>query len=180
MTCRNSKAWCLSWICTKELSVSPSDISSNTWTMVAKLNCRYHEAKNHSLSCGTTSDRLAAFRQPRRSYVIYAYSRAAILMMTSSNGNSFRVTGPLCGEFTGHRWIPLTKARDAELWCFLCHALNTRLSKQSLCWWFETSVRSLWRHCNVTAKFVSNQYVHPGRLAGEAIVLMFCVNCYPC
>ena len=29
--------------------------------------------------------------------------------MTSSNGNIFCVTGPLCGEFTGHRWIPLTK-----------------------------------------------------------------------
>ena len=27
------------------------------------------------------------------------------LMMTSSNGNIFRVTGLLCGEFTGHRWI---------------------------------------------------------------------------
>ena len=40
------------------------------------------------------------------------------LMMTSSNGNIFCVTGPLCGEFTGHRWIPLTKASDAELWCF--------------------------------------------------------------
>ena len=24
--------------------------------------------------------------------------------MTSSNGNFFRVTGPLCGEFTGLRW----------------------------------------------------------------------------
>ena len=33
-----------------------------------------------------------------------------------------RVTGPLCGEFTGHRWIPLTKASDAELWCFLWSA----------------------------------------------------------
>ena len=22
----------------------------------------------------------------------------------------------LCGEFTGHQWIPLTKASDAELW----------------------------------------------------------------
>ena len=42
--------------------------------------------------------------------------------MTSSNGNIFRVTGPLCGEFTGHRWIPLTKASDAELWCFLWSA----------------------------------------------------------
>ena len=42
--------------------------------------------------------------------------------MTSSNGNIFRVTGPLCGEFTGHRWIPITKASDAELWCFLWSA----------------------------------------------------------
>ena len=40
-------------------------------------------------------------------------------MMTSSNGNIFRVTGHLCGEFTGPRWIPRTKASDAELWCFL-------------------------------------------------------------
>ena len=24
-------------------------------------------------------------------------------MMTASKGNSFRLTGPLCGEFTGHR-----------------------------------------------------------------------------
>ena len=43
-------------------------------------------------------------------------------MMTSSNGNNFRVTGPLCGEFTVHRWIPLTKASDAELWCILWSA----------------------------------------------------------
>ena len=40
-------------------------------------------------------------------------------MMTSSNGNIFRVPGPLCGESTGHRWIPLTLASDADLWCFL-------------------------------------------------------------
>ena len=40
-------------------------------------------------------------------------------MMTSSNGNIFQVTGPLCGEFTGHRWVPHTKASDVELWCFL-------------------------------------------------------------
>ena len=43
-------------------------------------------------------------------------------MMTSSNGNIFRVTGHLCGEFTGHRWIPRTKASDAELWWFLWYA----------------------------------------------------------
>ena len=40
-----------------------------------------------------------------------------IYIMTSSNGNIFRVTGHLCGEFTGPRWIPLTKPNDADLWC---------------------------------------------------------------
>ena len=38
-----------------------------------------------------------------------------ICMMTSSNGNIFCVKGPLCGEFTGHRWIPCTSSRP--LWC---------------------------------------------------------------
>ena len=62
------------------------------------------------------------------------------IILTSSNENIFCVTGPLWGEYTGHRWIPLTKASDAELWYFL---------------WFETQLRSMWRHhCkdNVKAK----------------------------
>ena len=42
--------------------------------------------------------------------------------MTSSNGNIFRVTGPLWGESIGHRWSPLTKASDADLSCFLWFA----------------------------------------------------------
>ena len=37
------------------------------------------------------------------------------MMMTSSNENIFRVTGHLCGEFTGLRWIPRTKASDGAL-----------------------------------------------------------------
>ena len=50
--------------------------------------------------------------------------KAAMLqfIMSSSNGNIFRVTGPLCGEFTGRRRIPRSKASDAELWCFLWSA----------------------------------------------------------
>ena len=67
-------------------------------------------------------------------------------MMTSSNGNIFRVTGALRGELIGHRWILHTKASDAELWCFL--HLYKRLSKQPWGWWFETPSCLLWRHCN--------------------------------
>ena len=68
--------------------------------------------------------------------------------MTSSNGSIFRVTGPLCGEFTGHRWIPLTRPVTRSFDNFFDLCLNKRLSKQSWGWWFETPLRSLWRHCN--------------------------------
>ena len=67
-------------------------------------------------------------------------------MMTSSNGNIFRVTGPLCGEFTGHRWIPLTMASNAELWCFLWSApwVNDWVKNRE-----AGDLRSsLWRHFN--------------------------------
>ena len=47
-----------------------------------------------------------------RNYIVFN-------MMTSSNGNIFRVTVPLWGESTGDRWIPLTTVSDAELSCFL-------------------------------------------------------------
>ena len=64
-------------------------------------------------------------------------------------GNIFRVTGHLCGEFIGPRWIPRTKAIDAELDILFDLRLNKRLSKQSWGWWFETPSRPLWRHRNV-------------------------------
>ena len=35
--------------------------------------------------------------------------------MTSPNGNIFHITGPLWGESTGHRWVPLTKASAQTL-----------------------------------------------------------------
>ena len=54
----------------------------------------------------------------------------------------------LCEEFIGLRWIPRTKASDAELWYFFDQRLNKRLSKQSWGWWFETLSCPLWHHCN--------------------------------
>ena len=79
------------------------------------------------------------------------YREATHIMMTSSNGNIFHVTGTLCGEFTGHRWIPRTKASDAELWCFLWSAtwINGWVNSREAGGWFEAPMRSLWRHCNV-------------------------------
>ena len=46
-------------------------------------------------------------------------------MMTSSSGNIFRVTGHVCGEFTGDRWIPRTKASDTGvMFSLICAWIN--------------------------------------------------------
>ena len=60
--------------------------------------------------------------------------------MTSCLGNIFRVTGHLCGEFTGSRWIPRTNANGAELWCFffICARIN--------CWVNNREAGGLRRH----------------------------------
>ena len=70
--------------------------------------------------------------------------------MTSSNGNIFRVTGLLCGEFTGHRWIPRTKASDA-------FAPEQRFSKQSRRRCFAAPSRPLWHN---SYEFTS-EHMHP-------------------
>ena len=46
--------------------------------------------------------------------------------MTSSNGNIFRVTGYLCGEFTVPRWIPRTKPATRSFCVFFDVRLNKR------------------------------------------------------
>ena len=68
--------------------------------------------------------------------------------MTSSNGNIFRVTGHLCGEFTAQR--PVTRSFDV----FFDMRLNKKLSKQSWGWWFETLSSPLWRHRNAPQEVV--------------------------
>ena len=78
------------------------------------------------------------------------YKMQIHIVMTSSNGSIFRVTGPFCGEFTGHRqW------RRALMFSLIC-ALNKRLIKQSCGWWFETPWRPLWCHCNVLCFLKTN------------------------
>ena len=52
-------------------------------------------------------------------------------MITSSNGNIFRVTGPLCAEFPSQRPV----RRSFAIFLDLC--LNKRLSKQLPGWWLR-------------------------------------------
>ena len=82
-------------------------------------------------------------------YVVLRYGKIPTYSWISSNRVIFRVTGPFSGEYNGHRWILLTRASNAEFWCFLSF-LNKRLRKQSIRWWFETPSSSLRRHCNVS------------------------------
>ena len=68
---------------------------------------------------GIISGKVGRFNGSLRRQVMQIHNN---VMMTSSNGNIFRVTGHLCGKFTGPRWISHTKASDAELWCLLWSA----------------------------------------------------------
>ena len=78
---------------------------------------------------------------------VRCYSYKGNSMMTSSNGNIFRVTGPMCGEFTGPGEFPAQRPVTQSFDVFFDLRLNTRLSKQPWGWWFETPAWSLWRHC---------------------------------
>ena len=69
--------------------------------------------------------------------------------MTSWNGNIFRVTGHLCGELIGPRWIPTQRPVTRSFDVVFDLRLNKRLSKQSKGWWFETPSRPIWHHRNV-------------------------------
>ena len=67
-------------------------------------------------------------------------------MMTSSNGNIFRVPGHLCGEFTGE--FPTQRPATRSVDVFFDLHLIKRLSKHSWGWWFETLSPPLWRYRN--------------------------------
>ena len=73
------------------------------WFLIGKCVIQY--------SCGTNlSDSDVQCLSLSRLYVhntVQSVIQGSFSTMTSWNGNIFRDTGPLCGEFTGHRWIPL-------------------------------------------------------------------------
>ena len=64
----------------------------------------------------------------------------------SSNGNSFRVTGPLWWKSTSDRWIPFTKASGAELGAFF----DLRLTKRD-----TSDLRRHGAHYDVTVMVIA-------------------------
>ena len=96
-----------------------------TYTRVSKLRMPTHNPI-HNFSLIKTriisSESLFNAQKSILTKLQWKYAMSPDVTMTSSNGNIFSVTSPLCGYFTGHQWIPLTKASDAELWCVLWSA----------------------------------------------------------
>ena len=72
------------------------------------------------------------------------------VMMTSSNGTIFRVTGPLCGEFTGPGEFPAQRPMTRSFDVFFDLRLDGRLGKHSWGWWLEKPSCPLWRQSDVS------------------------------
>ena len=67
-------------------------------------------------------------------------------MMTSSNGSIFRVTVPLCGEFTGHRGeFPAQRPVTGSFDVFFDLRLNKQLNKNGE----AGDLRRYRAHCDV-------------------------------
>ena len=98
-----------------------SDYISNVWqtSITVKSQGRHGVSNYEQLDCLFTSFfRLTAVK-PRLHFIGFI----EISMMTSWNGNTFRVTGPFCaGNLPVTGDIPRTNVSDAELWCFLWSA----------------------------------------------------------
>ena len=103
---------------------------------------------------GGLSRSVVTFRTDKRTPYVRSSAYSYIPMvgifygMMSSNANIWRITGHLCGEFTGHRWIPRQRLVTRSFDLFFDLRLNKRLNKQWWGWWFETPSRPLWRHSN--------------------------------
>ena len=87
-------------------------------------------------------------------------------MMTSSNGTIFRVTGHLCGEFTGEFPAQKPVTQGFDVFFDLCP--KKRLSKQLWGWWFQTPSRPLWRHSNESNRSREMYITNTGRLVDSS------------
>ena len=96
---------------------------------------------------------LESFRYFSVINAIYTIASEETQMITSSNGNIFRVTGHLCGEFTGHWWIPRTKVSDARgalMFPLICTWINSWANDREA--WFEAPSLTSWHQRNAPAQ----------------------------
>ena len=83
------------------------------------------------------------------------------IMMTSSNGNIFRVTGPLCGDFTGHWWIPHKGHwREALMFSLSCAWINA---------WVKNREAGDWRPHRAHYDVIVMWWMHSWRRRGLCV-----------
>ena len=85
--------------------------------------------------------------------------------MTSSNGNTFRVTGLLCGEFTGHKgqW------RRALIFSLICAWINGWVNNRA-----AGDLRRHRVHYDVTVTFMKNTHFYFGEHFTKFYVITHC------
>ena len=103
-------------------------------------------------------------------------------MMTSSNGNIFRVTSHLCGEFTGPRWIPPHKGqwRGALMFSLICVWINDWVNNRE-----AGDLRRYRAHYDVTVRCSASDFHLGGHYCGitleswylkSLVTLLFCLQ----
>ena len=117
-----------------------------------QLNCLFNGSFHTYIYASQFGPLWRKFTFPHKGPIMWntipCHEVIVIFMMTSSNGNIFRVTGHLCGEFTGPGEFPTQRSVTRSFDLFFDLRPNKRLSKQSWGWWFETLLHPLWRHRN--------------------------------
>ena len=97
-------------------------------------------------------------------------------MMTSSNGNIFRVTGHWCGEFTGSRWIPLHKGqwRGAFMFSLICVWINVWINNRE-----AGDLRHYLAHYDVTVMMMIGMFCHFYQLHLQLVIRLTSFVTYP-
>ena len=139
-----SNNWCLltSFLCWGDMN---DNMGQQTWcSPVLVLKYSVHLTGRVALSntnpfAGNWHSKVPrTFSRSPRSLIWWRHQMetfSALLALWAGNS-------PVTGEFPSQR--PVTHSFDV----FFDLRLNKRLGKQSWGWWFETPLRSLWRHCN--------------------------------
>ena len=99
-------------------------------------------------------------------------------MMTSSNGNIFRVTVHLCGNSPVSGEFPTQRPVTQKFDVFFDLRLEGRLSKHSWGWWLETPAWSHSRLAHIIQRFAAlslgERHLHDQRL--RACIQKTCTN----
>ena len=150
---KQCKVWC-SRFCTPQVQIDrESRYVSGVWTnrncFPISLKRKYHNLddvikwkyfpRNWPFVMGATGQQWIPLTKPLTRTLMFSligkasYAAVEITtfpMMTSSNGNIFRVTGHLCGEFTGPGEFPAQRPVTRSFDVFFDLRPNKRLSKQ--------------------------------------------------